>query len=58
MMTDDLLPESSYITIVLGVPTPEVILSAGSVGSIVMVYPEHRAYLVESEALARDPAWA
>jgi hypothetical protein len=29
------------------VPTPEGILSAGAVGCVVMVYPEHRAYLVE-----------
>jgi Domain of unknown function (DUF4926) len=50
VMTDDMLPEYSYITTVHDVPTPEGVLSAGAVGSIVMVYPEHRAYLVEFEA--------
>ena len=49
-MTDDMLPEYSFITTVHDVPTPEGVLSAGAVGSIVMVYPEHRAYLVEFEA--------
>jgi hypothetical protein len=49
-MTDDMLPEYSYITTVHDVPTPEGVLAAGAVGSIVMVYPEHRAYLVEFEA--------
>jgi hypothetical protein len=49
-MTDDVLREYSYITTVHDVPTPEGILSAGAIGSIVMVYPEHRAYLVEFEA--------
>jgi hypothetical protein len=50
VMTDDMLPEYSYITTVHDVLTPEGVLSAGAVGSIVMVYPEHRAYLVEFEA--------
>ena len=50
MLTDDLLPAYSYIATVRNVPTPEDILSAGAIGSIVMVYPEHRAYLVEFEA--------
>jgi hypothetical protein len=50
VMTDDMLPEYSYITTVHDVPTPEGVLAAGAVGSIVMVYPEHRAYLVEFEA--------
>ena len=50
MMTDDMLPEYSYITTVHDVLTPEGVLSAGAVGSVVMVYPEHRAYLVEFEA--------
>jgi hypothetical protein len=50
VMTDDMLPEYSYITTVHDVPTPEGILSAGAVGCVVMVYPEHRAYLVEFEA--------
>jgi hypothetical protein len=50
VMTDDMLPEYSYITTVHDVPTSERVLSAGAVGSVVMVYPEHRAYLVEFEA--------
>jgi Domain of unknown function (DUF4926) len=50
VMTDDMLPEYSYITTVHDVPTSEGVLSAGAVGSVVMVYPEHRAYLVEFEA--------
>jgi hypothetical protein len=41
-MTGDLLPKYSHITTVHDMPTPEGVLSAGAVGSIVMVYPEHR----------------
>ena len=36
-MTDELLPEYSYITTVYDVSAPEGLLSAGAVGNIVMV---------------------
>jgi hypothetical protein len=37
VLTDDLLPAYSYIAAVRDVPTPEDVLSAGAIGSIVMV---------------------
>ncbi len=50
MADDPVLPELAVVTLARDVATPHGVLPVGSLGTIVHVYPDGVAYLVEFDA--------